>query len=98
MLAAAGFSIRPADTPDKLAALKAAKQHRLIRRQTASGAIAFLYADAAVCRCVYVGDEQAYQRYQKLAVEQQVAIADQEAALDTALDSPWAYDWWAVPY
>jgi hypothetical protein len=97
LLSASGFDIQPADTPEKLASLQAMKQNKLLRRQTKDGALQFLYADAAVCRCLYVGDQQDYQRYQKLAVQQQIAIADQEAALDASLDSPWAYGWW-VPY
>jgi predicted nucleic acid-binding protein len=95
LLSAAGFDIKPADTPDKLATLRAMKQNKLVRRQTKDGKLQFLYADAAVCRCVYVGDEQAYQRYQDLAVQQQIAIADQEAELDASMDTPWAYDWGA---
>ena len=95
LLSAAGFGIKPADTPDKLATLQAMKQNKLVRRQTKDGRLQFLYADAGVCRCVYVGDEQAYQRYQDLAVQQQIAIADQEAELDASMDTPWAYDWGA---
>src|SRR5512147_927618 len=95
LLSAAGFDIKPADTPDKLATLRAMKQNKLVRRQTKDGRLQFLYGDAAVCRCVYVGDEQAYQRYQNLAVQQQIAIADQEAELDASMDAPWAYDWGA---
>jgi hypothetical protein len=81
LLSAAGFDIQPADTPDKLTSLQAMKQHKIVRRQTTDGQLQFLYADAEVCRCLYVGDQQDYQQYQKLAVEQQIAIADQEAAL-----------------
>lgn len=97
LLSAAGFTIRPADTPDKLASLQAMKQRKVVRRETKDGQLQFLYADAAVCRCLYVGDEQAYQQYQKLAVQQQIAFANQQAALDASMDGPWAYDWW-TPY
>jgi hypothetical protein len=97
LLSAAGFTIHPADTPEKLTSLQAMKQRKVVRRETKDGQLQFLYADAAVCRCLYVGDEQAYQQYQKLAVQQQIAFADQEAALDASLDSPWAYGWW-TPY
>jgi hypothetical protein len=96
LLAAAGFEIYSADTPDKLTKLEALKQHKIIRRQK-DGQQQFLYADALVCRCIYVGDEFNYQQYQKLAVQQQIAFDNQQAALDESLDSPWAYDWWA-PY
>jgi hypothetical protein len=99
LLSASGFDIQPADTPEKLASLQAMKQNKLVQRQTKDGQPQFLYADAAVCRCLYVGDQQDYQQYQKLATQQQIAIAEREAALDASLDNPWAYSygWWA-PY
>ncbi len=88
LLSAAGFDIKPADTPDKLATLQAMKQNKLVRRQTKDGRLQFLYGAAAVFRCVYVGDEQAYQRYENLEVQQQIAIADQESELDASMDTP----------
>ena len=68
------------------------KQHKVVRRELSNGQLRFLYGDAAVCRCLYVGDEQAYQQYQKLAVQQENALMDQQAALDNSLDNWWAYD------
>jgi hypothetical protein len=92
LLSAAGFNIKPADTPEKLASLQVMKQHKVVRRELKNGQLRFLYADATVCRCLYVGDEQAYQQYQKLAVQQENALMDQQAALDNSLDNWWAYD------
>ena len=92
LLSAAGFNIKPANTPDKLASLQVMKQHKVVRRELNNGQLRFLYADATVCRCLYVGDEQAYQQYQKLAVQQENALMDQQAALDSSLDNWWAYD------
>jgi len=92
LLSAAGFSIRPADTPEKMASLQAMKQHTLVRRGT-EGQLRFLYADAQVCRCVYVGTEANYQQYRKLALEQQIAVEEQQAAIDESVAAPWAYDW-----
>jgi hypothetical protein len=92
LLSAAGFNIKPADTPEKLASLQAMKQHKVVRRELSNSQLRFFYADAAVCRCLYVGDEQAYQQYQKLAVQQENALMDQQAALDNSLDNWWAYD------
>ena len=92
LLSAAGFNIKLADTPEKLASLQVMKQHKVVRRELSNGQLRFLYADATVCRCLYVGDEQAYQQYQKLAVQQENALMDQQAALDSALDNWWAYD------
>lgn len=92
LLSASGFNIKPANTPDKLASLQVMKQHKVVRRELNNGQLRFLYADATVCRCLYVGDEQAYQQYQKLAVQQENALMDQQAALDSSLDNWWAYD------
>ena len=92
LLSAAGFNIKPANTPEKLASLQVMKQHKVVRRELSNGQLRYLYADATVCRCLYVGDEQAYQQYQKLAVQQENALMDQQAALDNSLDNWWAYD------
>ena len=98
LLAAGGFSIKPADTPQKVAALQQMKQRKLLRRKGPDGNPQFLFADAQFCRCLYVGDEVAYQNFQRLSVEQQVADDNREAALDASMDSPWAYDWWSPAY
>lgn len=98
LLSASGFVIRPADTPEKMASLQAMKQRKMVRRQTPDGQLQFLWADALVCRCLFVGNEQAYQTYQSLAVQQQIADANQQAALDASMDGPYGYDWWGMPY
>ena len=59
MLAAAGFRLRPADTPQRVAALTALPPHRFVRR-TVDGRVTYLYADPTVCRCLYVGGQEAY--------------------------------------
>jgi hypothetical protein len=38
LLSAAGFDIKPADTPEKLANLQAMKQRKVVRRETKDGA------------------------------------------------------------
>lgn len=98
LLSAGGFSIKAADTPEKLSKLQAMKQRKILRRQGPDGQPQFLFADATYCRCLYIGNEAAYQAYQKLSVEQQIAEERQQAELDASMDSPWAYDWWSVPY
>ena len=92
LLSAAGFNIKPADTPEKLASLQVMKQHKVVRRELGNGQLRFLYADATGCRCLYLGEEQAYQQYQRLAVQQENAFMDEQAALDNSLDNWWAYD------
>lgn len=92
LLSAAGFVIRPADTAEKMASLQAMKQHVIIRRGT-EGKLRFLYADAQVCRCLYVGTEANDQQFRKLALEQQIAVDREQAAIDESVAAPWAYDW-----
>ena len=99
-LAAAGFEVRPADTPEKLAQLQALPQHEIIPK-TSNGTTYFMYADAADCKCLYVGTESDYQQYAKLT--QQEAMAAERAmaaeAWDDAAWGPW-YDAWGpwAPY
>lgn len=75
LLVAAGFQIRPADTPEKLAHLETLTQRHLVRHEQ-DGKVHYVYADAIYCKCSYVGTEEAYRRYQKLAFDK--AIADEK--------------------
>ncbi len=63
---------------------------------TRSRASTYRYADPYSCDCLYVGDEQAYAEYKRLAVEKQVAEerleaaeAEESAAMDWGLWGPW---------
>jgi hypothetical protein len=98
VLAAAGFRMLPADTPEKLEHLRKLPALKLLPR-TRGGKLRYGYADPYVCMCMYVGDEQAYQRYQQLALEQQIADEQQAAAMmneETEMD--WEMDDWADPF
>ncbi|MDP3182851.1 MAG: hypothetical protein Q8M54_08555 [Desulfobaccales bacterium] len=75
LLTAAGFRVRLADTPQKLAHLQTLTQRKLIAHQR-DGKVYYVYADALACKCLYIGNEEAYQRYQQLVIQQQ--IADQQ--------------------
>lgn len=69
LLAAAGFQMRLADSPEKLRHLKTLTQRKLVPHQR-DGRVYYVYADATSCQCLYVGTEKAYQRYQRLALQQ----------------------------
>jgi len=62
----AGFQMKLADTPEKLAHLKTLPQHKFVRHQR-NGKVSYLYADADPCKCIYTGDKKAYQRYLEFA-------------------------------
>ena len=98
MLAASGFKMKLADTPEKLANLQFFPQQKIVPRAL-DGKVLYFYADAATCKCLYVGSEKAYQRYQRFAVEKQIA-AEQAMAAETNWDmgmdwgmwGPWGVD------
>jgi hypothetical protein len=100
MLAAAGFRMKLADTPEKLAKLQALPQQQLMARAK-DDKIVYFYADAATCQCLYLGNEKAYQRYQKLAVEKQIANEQAMAAqtnMDMEMDWGMLGPWGGDPY
>ena len=78
-LAAAGFQMKFADTPEKMDHLRTMEQRTVFPTQK-DGKLYYMYADATSCKCLYVGTEKAYQRYQKLAIEQQIAQNQRNAA------------------
>ncbi|MBV9812823.1 MAG: hypothetical protein JO326_08725 [Acetobacteraceae bacterium] len=97
LLAAAGFTIRPANTPDRIASLQRLPPERFVQ-QVRGGRITFVYADPLVCACLYIGDQGAYDRYKhevfarNLANEQQMTAQLNE---DSAWDfGPWGPGWY----
>ena len=75
-LSAAGFQMKLADTPEKLADLRAHLARRLIPQER-ERRLYYVYADPEVCHCLYVGTEAQYQEYQRLALRKQ--LADEES-------------------
>jgi hypothetical protein len=80
-LAAAGFQVKLADTPEKLAHLKQLGQRRLIPTNR-DDKVMYFYADAESCRCLYVGTEADYQQFQRYAIQQHV-VQEQRQTADT---------------
>jgi hypothetical protein len=95
LLAAAGFQMRPADTPAKLADVERQRQHKVVRHER-DGEATYVYADAADCKCLYTGDQASYDQFQKLQVQENVASQEmmaaemnQQAAMDWETWGPW---------
>jgi hypothetical protein len=103
-LAAAGFSRVPAKNEAELSHLRLLPPQEL-SYYLDNGRFRYRFADPDICRCVFVGDENAYQRYEQLriAAEQDRADrnaaqikreADQQAAMDSVNDlNPFRYNW-----
>ena len=98
MLAAAGFQMKPADTPKRVAHLQLLTPLKLLPYTRSDGKLLYVYADPKGCNCLYVGDEIAYQRYR--ALEQQQRIAQEQMATaqmnaDSGMDwGLWGPYWW----
>ena len=84
MLAAAGFHMEPADTPERTAELGTLPP-RKITMQERDGTPYYVYADADGCHCMYVGQEPQYQEYRRLALKKEI---------DDELQEPMTWDGW----
>jgi hypothetical protein len=88
-LAAAGFGMKPADTPAKLTKLQAMPVRKIVTR-VKDGRVVYLYADPDFCKCLYFGNQEQYARYRQLAIEKQIAQEQIEAA---QMNESAAMDW-----
>jgi hypothetical protein len=79
LLVAAGFTAKPADTPERAQRLEAIPPLKVVSQQK-DGHVLYRYADPYSCHCLYVGNEQAYAEYRRLAVQKQIADERLEAA------------------
>jgi len=78
LLAEAGFEIKPADTPEKLAHLQTLTTGKILRHER-NGEPYFVFADPTGCRCLYAGGQPQYEKYRAL-VRQRTA-ADEAAVV-----------------
>lgn len=91
-LAAAGFMVRPANTPERQAMLSRLPPNHFVQRVHGES-VTFVYADPLVCNCLYVGSQQAYDAYK--AHQQQQRIADEQAmTAQSYSDSAWNWGAW----
>ncbi len=92
MLAAAGFTVLPADTPQRqalLATLPANRVSQIIKGPT----VTYLYPDQVLCHCLYAGGQQAFGQYS--ALRQQRRIADEQVtAAQIEFDNGWDWGPW----
>lgn len=88
-LAAAGFGVKPADTPEKLAKLQAMPARKIVTR-TKDGQLVYLYADPEYCKCLYFGNQAQYDQFRRLAIQKEIAQEQMEAA---EMNENAAMDW-----
>jgi len=90
LLAAAGFQMKPANSPSRVAHLQTLTPLKLLPYTRTDGKLLYVYADPKGCNCLYVGDETAYQRYRALAQQQKIA---QEQMVTAQMNADAAMDW-----
>ena len=90
LLAAAGFTAVPANTPQRIASLRALPPNKVVQR-TSGSSVRYVYADPLVCACLYVGDQGAFGRYRDEVFKRQLAN-EQAMTAQMNLDS---WDWGA---
>ena len=88
LLAAAGFHMKEATTPQQLANLEAMTQRTVVIHEQ-DGQPRYVYADAQDCKCVYVGEERNYDEFQRLSVKQEIAEENLDASMDWGMWGPW---------
>jgi len=81
MLSAAGFHMKLADTPQKMALLKQLPAHHFIHKEK-NGKVLTVWADPAGCKCLYVGNQTAWTNYKQQIFANHIVTVDQEAAAD----------------
>jgi hypothetical protein len=90
LLADAGFEQKIADSPEKLANLQQLTPARKLVPQERDGQLYYVYADPALCKCMYVGTAAQFER-----ARQQQLESDQLVAFQDHLSVPILWDLWA---
>ena len=91
LLSAAGFRARTPQTP-KQQQIYAALPPYQVERATVKGHVFYVYKDEKA-GIAYIGREQEYQRYQQLAVQQQIA---QNYYMAAEMDRAAAWGWYGA--
>ena len=94
LLAAAGFQVRVADTPQRISAMRSLPPNKFVTR-IVNGTPIYQYADPLVCKCVYFGTQQNWDAYRQEMFAQRIANENQM----TAIMNQEAWDWgpWGWP-
>ncbi len=80
MLSAAGFRVISAQDPSKLQTLNSLPALRVNYYFDKNGEPHYWFADPYVCKCLYLGDQTAYQHYENLRLQARIARQQEEAA------------------
>jgi hypothetical protein len=91
-LAAAGFVMRLANTPQRQAMLARLPPNQFLIRQNGD-TLHYVYADPLVCGCLYVGTQQAYDQYRANQLQQHL-LDEQRLTAQMYTDDAWSWGAW----
>lgn len=94
LLSAAGFTVRPANTPERVASLRSLPPNKVVQR-TRGGTVRYVYADPLVCACLYLGDQVAYGRYRQEVFRRR--LVDEQAMTAQMNQMDWDDGPWGGP-
>jgi hypothetical protein len=91
-LAAAGFMVRPADTPQREAMLQQLPPNHFVQRPHGD-TMNYVYADPLDCNCLYVGTQTAYNQYKANMLTERL-VNQQEMAGEFYPQPGWDWGAW----
>jgi hypothetical protein len=75
----AGFKMREANTPQKMARLRAIPPRVMVPHRK-NGQLYYVYADPDYCKCAFVGDPAAMQAYRDMVAQRRLQQPDNVSA------------------
>jgi hypothetical protein len=91
-LMAAGFAVKVANTPAQVAMLARLPQHRFVSR-IKGDVVRYAFADSTLCGCLYLGTQDALDRFRANRIAQQIYDQQQLAAVAFS-DALWDWGAW----
>lgn len=82
LLAAAGFAMLPADTAQRQQQLSTLPPLTVSYYVGRTGKLHYWMADPQFCKCLYLGSEEAYQKYEQMLLQEHWQHKENEAARD----------------
>ena len=96
-IAAAGFKMKLADTPAKMAHLETLSQNKIMAHEK-DGSVYYIYADVSNCQCFYWGREKAYQSFLQLQAQQNIANEERMEAEMNEQEYLWTGTRWDMTW
>lgn len=91
-LAAAGFVVKPANTPERVDMLTRLPANKFVQH-VSGDIVSYVYADPKACGCLYVGTQEAYGQYQR-AMQAKKLVDLQAMAAENYRDARWNWGAW----